>query len=188
MPPQQPSATQDVAASALECPVCFEEIGEADAAMRCCGTAGRAHYFHATCLSRWVNTCRGNWATATCPVCRGAVEVHTERLQDFLNGAGHQALDLPTRGLLEGMLQGLDKGGWASGVTSEQVAEGVGIVAGLGWGFYQGYNGEAPTTGSWVVDGFVWDNAPNSVRVATIGGWVGGAGVRLCRTVADRLK
>lgn len=127
-----------------ECPVCFEVIDEADAAMRCAGTAGRPHYFHAHCLSRWVDSCRGNWAEAKCPVCRGPIELHNERLGDFLNGtAACEALDEPTRGLLFGMLDGIQGKGWSTGITREQVAEGVGIVAGLGWGFYKG-NYSAP--------------------------------------------
>lgn len=123
------------------------------------------------------------------------MEIHTERLEGFLSSAGSQSLDEPDRGRLQSMLDGLGKG-WNSGITREQarqhtghtasilttyywqVVEGAGILAGLGWGFYQGYRGEVVSTGSFHVDEFIWDNAPTSARVAAVAGWVGGLGAR----------
>jgi len=164
----------------LECPVCMEAINEGDAAMRCTGQGGHRHYFHSHCLTHWIDSCRGNWNEASCPICRGPVEVHSERLADFLNGTQSETLEPEQRGMLQQMLNGLEKG-WSTGITKEQAIEGAGILAGLGWGFYTGYNGQAPSSGSWHLDSFVWDNAPNSVRVAALGGWVGGLGIRLLR-------
>jgi len=93
-------------------------------------------------------------------------------------------MDGPARGMLFGMLDGLGRG-WDTGVTKQQVAEGVGVIAATGIGFYQGYHGSAPSSGSWHLDGYAWDNAPNSVRVGYIGGWVGGIGVRIYKSFRD---
>jgi len=174
----------------MECPVCMEAINEADAAMRCRGTGGHRHYFHSQCLSRWASTCQGNWSAATCPVCRGGVDVHSERLSDFLNGTESAQLDETSRGTLHAMLGGLSFDstmGWTS-LSKAQVAEGVGVLAGAGVGFYQGFYGEAPGSGSWYMDGYLWDNAPTSVRTAYFGGWVGGIGARVVRYLTRSKK
>ena len=152
-------------AEAYECPVCFDDIAEDDAAMRCAGAGGRAHYFHAHCLSQWAEQCRGQWSDATCPVCRGGVEVHSRRLAQFLDSSesteGPAAVDAATRGHLQGMLAGVSeavRGGWGKltlNITKEQAVEGVGIVAGAGFGFYNGLNGNGMTTGSWAADQMV---------------------------------
>ena len=52
-----------------ECPVCMESISNTDACMRCSGSGGRHHYFHAHCLTRWIRQCRDR-DQPTCPVCR----------------------------------------------------------------------------------------------------------------------
>ena len=52
--------------------------------MRCRGAGGQCHYFHAGCLGQWVTACRSNGGEPSCPRCRGAVEVHQGRLQEFL--------------------------------------------------------------------------------------------------------
>ena len=75
-----PPADEEVA----ECSICFDELRLASAAMRCAGGAGRAHYFHAGCLSDWAAQCRAQGNAPSCPECRGPVQVRRQRLCEFL--------------------------------------------------------------------------------------------------------
>lgn len=158
---------------AYECPICMEEIAEADAAMRCAGTGGVRHYVHAHCMTKWVETCQGRWVDATCPVCRGRVEIHQQRLDDFLNGMAASQLPAEDRNMLAGIAQGLVEKGWSM-PTKEQVVRNAGIVTGAGWGFYSGYRWRSPSLGEEIL----WESSSNATRVVTLGAWVAGAAVR----------
>lgn len=72
-----------------ECSICTEELISADAAMRCAGSGGKRHYFHAHCLTEWVRQCQqaGN-GPPTCPECRGPVQIRPRRLAEFLQEKG----------------------------------------------------------------------------------------------------
>ena len=175
-----PEAAEPEEREEMECSVCMCEIANTDVAMRCRQSL-HPHYFHAQCLEQWAAACRGNWSEATCPVCRGPIEINKERLIYWLSGKESKALDNKTRGLLEGMADSLSDG-W-NGLSRRQVAEGVGAIAGLGYGFYSGYQCRAPRL---MTGGLVWDNAPTSVQLAVAGGWIGGVGVRILKTVVAR--
>lgn len=71
-----------------ECSICCEELSLAAAAMRCAGTGGMPHYFHAHCLTAWVRQCRTASQNPTCPECRGPVQVRPRRLEEFLQRKG----------------------------------------------------------------------------------------------------
>lgn len=71
-----------------ECSICTESLLLADAAMRCAGHGGRRHYFHAHCLSAWVQECQRTGNGPTCPECRGPVQVRPRRLEEFLSEKG----------------------------------------------------------------------------------------------------
>ena len=76
----QAPADEDVA----ECAICCDELRLTSAAMRCAGGAGRAHYFHAACLSDWATQCRSNGTAPSCPECRGPVQIRRQKLFEFL--------------------------------------------------------------------------------------------------------
>lgn len=112
-----------------ECAICCEELLLADAAMRCAGQGGRRHHFHAHCLSTWVRQCRSSGSEATCPECRGPVQVHARRLQDFLQEK--QSTLTPEDQEVFQNLAGKDRKGW-SDVRKDLLK--VGMIAGVGVG------------------------------------------------------
>lgn len=73
-----------------ECSICTEELLPASAAMRCAGVGGKKHYFHAHCLGAWARQCQSGGIGASCPECRGPVQVRPRRLGDFLRDKGSQ--------------------------------------------------------------------------------------------------
>lgn len=91
-------------------------------------------------------------------------------------------MDAPQRGEVRSLLDRINgslksvRDGWSRlEIKKEHVVEGVGIVAGAGWGFMNGAALSAPSTGSWHMDQFLWDSAPRSARIAACVGY--GAGV-----------
>jgi len=65
----------------LECPICLESLPLVGETRRC---ADNYHYFHASCLQDWCQTCvQQEWAI-TCPECRGEVSADTHTLDDFI--------------------------------------------------------------------------------------------------------
>ena len=61
--------------------------------MRCAGLSGatglkRHHYYHAHCLGSWVVQCQSSGNPASCPQCRGPVQVSRRRLEEFLQEEG----------------------------------------------------------------------------------------------------
>lgn len=71
-----------------DCAICCESLNPSDAAMRCTGEGGTHHYAHAKCLAEWVQRCRANSATPTCPTCRGPLQMNRRNLRDFLQQRG----------------------------------------------------------------------------------------------------
>jgi len=106
-----------------ECPVCLDEISAQASAMRCAGDGGVEHYFHAKCLAEWIRSQRSDLSTPSCPVCRGPIRVHRQRLQRFLDQpAAGEALDPTARGFLFTLLHSGDRGGgWSLELTSDHV-------------------------------------------------------------------
>mmetsp|Transcript_29153 Transcript_29153/g.53205 ORF Transcript_29153/g.53205 Transcript_29153/m.53205 type:complete len:436 (+) Transcript_29153:55-1362(+) len=128
-----------------ECPICLDVIPPGGAAMRCVGTGGRHHYFHARCLQQWVAT--GN---RTCPVCRGAVQFNRERLNDYLSGRESESLPAEARSCLQTIADGLQhKNAWSNMTGLERTAYAGGMVAAAGSGFLMGwYNVGSPIESS----------------------------------------
>jgi len=138
-----------------ECPICMEDITEGEAVGRCSGDHGQQHLFHATCLSQWIarsaNDRRMQIHGARCPVCRGSVEVHEERLRSHLQRAeekGYEgkAVHPRARDIFQGWLGNPDEttgGGWRKFVTPQNVATAIkvaGVAVTLGHGFRAGWN------------------------------------------------
>ena len=189
-----------------ECPVCMEGIAPSGAAMRCTGQAGgRCHYFHAHCLQQWVRTQRGRAAAPSCPICRGEVEIHAQRLEQFLagssSGGGESKYSSGNDGTkdLEDLLAkirslpGSIVDGWNNltqlEITSEQLVEGASVIAGAGVGFYAGSSGHVGlSTGSWGLDRLIWENSSTSTRVATVVGYVVGTGYRWWCEASDKAE
>lgn len=193
-----------------ECPVCMEGIAPSGAAMRCTGQAGgRCHYFHAHCLQQWVRTQRGRAAAPSCPICRGEVEIHAQRLEQFLAGGGssssggggeskHSGGNDGTKDLEDLLakirsLPGSIVDGWNNltqlEITSEQLVEGASVVAGAGVGFYAGSSGHIGlSTGSWGLDRLIWENSSTSTRMATVLGYVVGTGYRWWRETSEKAE
>ncbi|CAD7955370.1 unnamed protein product [Amoebophrya sp. A120] len=137
-----------------DCPICFEPIDPAEAAMRC-KNRSHPHFFHSSCLSAWIQTARQQRIRPSCPICRNDVEFHAKRLNQFLQeqqrvrngGASSSSSSGDTMtdedlGFFQSIYQNLDdtvKDGW-SNVTWENVTYAGGLIACFGWGFYSGYN------------------------------------------------
>jgi hypothetical protein len=131
----QPPADEEVA----ECSICFDELRLASAAMRCAGAAGRAHYFHAGCLSDWAAQCRSQGNAPSCPDCRGPVQVRRQKLEEFLHEVEQAGGDAQP-GLHE-LAQATDGGDCVDGTedTWADVKEGLWTAAGVvGWGLAAG--------------------------------------------------
>mmetsp|Transcript_5467 Transcript_5467/g.9896 ORF Transcript_5467/g.9896 Transcript_5467/m.9896 type:complete len:419 (-) Transcript_5467:241-1497(-) len=143
---------------AEECPICMEDITEAEAVGRCRGDHGQQHLFHATCLSQWVarsaNDRQMHVHGARCPVCRGSVEVHEGRLRSHLQQAEEKdyegkAVDPAANAIFQDMLgdgQTTD-GGWRKLVTRQNIVTAIkvaGVAITLGHGFRAGWNLDVP--------------------------------------------
>tara|TARA_B100000795_G_C22662904_1_gene384777 strand:+ start:107 stop:901 length:795 start_codon:yes stop_codon:yes gene_type:complete len=170
----------------FECPVCFDSIQSDSATMRCSGSGGQPHFFHAHCLNSWITTCQDRGSVANCPICRGSVEIHTQRLEQFLN-----TIQPTTTENIENISVGRRiltqinnvpttiQNGWnsvpaLSELTQEDVIEGASIVAGAGIGFIAGSNGAALSTGNWMMDNELWNRSSTATRVSTVVGYVAG--------------
>jgi len=125
-----------------ECAICCEDLNLADAAMRCLGDGGRKHYFHASCLAAWIRQCQRDGAEATCPNCRGPVQVRAHRLEEFLQDKRGQlsAEDSEALRTFQGSLQGSSDGlGWSDvkphlwkvGVAAGVIGLGVALAFGV---------------------------------------------------------
>lgn len=115
-----------------ECAICCDELSLTSAAMRCAGSAGRAHYFHAGCLSEWAARCRSQGTAPSCPECRGAVQVRRQKLQAFLDEVEQAGGDtqpglheLAQAAQAQDTVGGGDDDGW------EDVKQGLWTAAGL---------------------------------------------------------
>ena len=153
-----------------ECPICFEEIHPGEAAMRCAGHGGVHHYFHAHCLRSWVSACREG-REATCPVCRGQLQMNGQRLQDFLNGEASATLSEDDRTFLQNIADGLrGKNRWQQMNKLEKAAYAGGILAAAGWGFMLGFNEQEHRVTRYLA----LDVLPAEHRLAQGIGWIVG--------------
>ena len=173
VPAQAPPLIPGDTAPNDECPICMECIAEEEGVMRCCN----AHYFHEGCMRRWLRTQRG----ATCPCCRGAIQVHAARLRAFLDGSPD--IEPAERSVLERLLHAArgDCGGW-SDVTAADLVEYGTVVAAAGWGFYSGWTGR-----EWsLADELSYSLQPRAARLATGTGWLVGLASHAAYSVATR--
>merc|ERR1711871_146574 len=65
----------------LECPICLESLSLSDNSQRC---LHNWHYFHASCLQEWCQSCDRQQWVQTCPECRGEVVAEVKTLDDFI--------------------------------------------------------------------------------------------------------
>eukprot|EP00392_Amoebophrya_sp_AT5.2_P009793 g9821.t1 len=150
--PEQQGSEED-----LECPICMDSIQKEAAAMRC----ANKHYCHAQCLCQWIQSCRRQRITPTCPICRAEVQFHARNLKDYLDASRNDggtsssaggdgakgntnaatSMDEEERGFFETIYNNLEQqengDGWG-GVSWENVEWGAGLLAWLGIGFFSG--------------------------------------------------
>jgi len=126
--------------AADDCPICFSPIEPSEAAMRCSGDAGVHHYFHSHCMQEWIRQCR-NGQGPTCPICRGGIQFHARRLDQFLSGAGSAGLAEEERNFFQHCAERLrgGDGGWGQSINWDNAKYWGGIAAAGGWGFMLGY-------------------------------------------------
>lgn len=164
---------------ATECPICFEGLRAADAAMRCVGEGGQHHYFHQACIGRWIEQCRSGRGAATCPICRGALQFHAQRLQDFLYSEGASSLPAEDRSFLQQCVDRLKGAGqtWGDALTVENAKWAGGLMACAGWGFTLGYTQPPPL----LQDQLVMRSLQSDQLIAQGVGYMVGVIVRLVR-------
>merc|ERR1719330_2254823 len=163
-----------------ECPICFEPIQAGEAAMRCNGEGGVHHYFHATCLNHWIQSCRSGRG-ATCPICRGSLQFNGRRLNDFLSSTSSDNLTQDDRSFLQSISDGLSgSNSWSSMNNVEKAANVAGIAAAAGWGFMLGYSGSHQAERA-TAELMYTCQASQQHQVAQGVGWVAGLLVRIIR-------
>lgn len=114
------------------CAICTEDLEPANAAMRCTGQHGKRHYYHAHCLSQWIQQCRRDKQPPSCPECRGELQVRARRLRDFLaeNSSKLDRDDVEALRAVHDAAASADGDGWSS-VQKEAVLKGLAIGAGV---------------------------------------------------------
>eukprot|EP00966_Prymnesium_polylepis_P253885 5868116-Prymnesium_polylepis.1 len=154
------------------CPICMEAIDEDAGVMRCCNS----HYFHEGCLREWIRH-RAVDRGATCPLCRGSIQVNARRLRAFLDG--NASLSADARGFFERVLAqsaGGNLSGWVA-VSGISLVRGQ-TLANAAWGFYSGWTGRP-----WgVAEDLVSELQRERMRVAIELGWALGIGARAVGT------
>ena len=173
---------------ASECPICFDEIQPNDAAMRCAGTGGHHHYFHAHCLQGWIRSQRGRAQAATCPVCRGVLQFNRSRLQAFLsNETESTILSSDERTFLQSISDGLTgSSNWENMTTLERVGYTGGILAAAAGGFMVSYSDNVHTNPYFMAD--TWNMLPTNHRIAASVGWFGGIVARIVAANNEKKK
>lgn len=173
------AATPAPAEDAEDCPICFEPIEPSDAAMRCAGTGGRCHYFHQRCMRSWLDNCRRTSDQPTCPVCRGQVQFHSQRLESFLQGGDSANLSDEERGFLQEIANRLRGKGWADAFTLENAKYYTGLFAAAGSGFALGY--AQPPLGAGIYLEMYIRTLPREHQIAHGAGWLIGLIIRIVR-------
>jgi len=160
------------------CPICFESIRAEDAVMRCAGDGGSHHYFHASCLQQWIGSARESHAT--CPMCRGSLQLHGQRLNEYLQ-SDSQSLNDEDRSVLQKLADGLQgRNGWSDMDSIERAAHVGGIAAAAGWGFMLGYSGNHQAERA-TLDILHIVQVPRNHWIAQGVGWAAGVLVRMIR-------
>lgn len=159
-----------------ECPICFEEIELMQAAMRCSGMGGQNHYFHKTCMQRWIQQCRDDGNRACCPMCRGTLEFNIQRLNEFLIDPSSANLSNEDRTFLQSIADRFHGTGdsWQDACTTENALYMGGLAAAAGWGFTLGYMNNMGIRGS----GSLIQNVPPQHIMAEVVGLIAGTILR----------
>lgn len=167
-----------------DCPICLEAMGSGEAAMRCAGDGGQHHYFHARCLSTWVRRREGGASSATCPMCRGQLQMNGQRLQEFLDGEQSAQLSEDDRTYLQSISDGLrGRNSWSTMNRVEKAAYAGGLLAAASWGFVLGYTERRHR----VSHALVLDTLPAEHQLAQGLGWLAGIIVSCIRqSLRDR--
>ena len=135
------------------CPICMEDIEPDDAAMRC----RNEHYFHKKCMRQWFQTCRAQRLGATCPMCRGDVQPHGERLREMLDDPDIR-LDERERQYFTVMSNFVDEtwNDFKGCFTVENIWQ-FGLVLGVaGFGFFSGVTMRGFTLADWFFAGKIY--------------------------------
>lgn len=115
------------------CAICTEDMEPANAAMRCSGQHGKRHYYHAWCLSQWIQQCQRDNLPPTCPECRGELQVRAKRLGDFLaeKSSSMSRSDVEAlRAVHDAAMAESDEDGW-SGIKKDTLIKGIAVGAGI---------------------------------------------------------
>merc|ERR1711879_599427 len=157
----------------MGCPICFERIRAGEAAMRCAGEGGQHHYFHAHCLQQWIRSSQ-NGHGATCPMCRGRLQINGQRLTEFLNDESSSGLNPDERSMLQEIADGLrGRNGWSDMSSIEKAANIGGMVAAAGFGFMLGWSGSHNAERA-TMEIMQVAEVPRQHQVAQGVGWVAG--------------
>jgi len=164
---------------ASECPICMEYIQPNDAAMRCVGVNGIHHYFHAGCLRRWISSAEERGQVSNCPICRGRLQFHGRRLQDFLSNPNSAELSVDQRNFFQTISDGLSgRDSWENMNIVEQAAYGTGLLAAAGTGFFMSYSDTNTGVNPYIAHE-AWASLPREHQFAVGIGWVGGVVARI---------
>lgn len=164
------------------CPICIEDVAREESAMRC----SNAHYFHEPCLRTWIRAQRTNGGNATCPMCRGPIEVHAARLGAYLDGAAGAELEPEERGLLEMLVARAKEAGGAewTAVRREDLKKWGANAMGFGWGAYSGWKGRP-----WgAADELALQLAPRQAKLSLVAGWAVGTAARAISSLTSEDK
>jgi hypothetical protein len=173
------SVTVESENEASECPICMEDIQPNDAAMRCVGVNGIHHYFHAGCLRRWISSAEERGQVSNCPICRGRLQFHGRRLQDFLLNPNSAELSVDQRNFFQTISDGLSgRDSWENMNIVEQAAYGTGLLAAAGAGFFMSYSDRNTGVNPYIAHE-AWASLPREHQFAVGIGWVGGVVARI---------
>jgi len=151
------------------CPICIEDINPDQGVMRCTNN----HYFHDHCLASWIRS----RPRATCPTCRGELQVHGSRLQQFLDSEAGQRLPEDQRSFLTAMadrMREVAPDGWGHLITAGNLRTAGQVVGAAGYGLYSGYTARPYTA----FDAFLLEQMPAHAQLASAVGWAGGLAAR----------
>mmetsp|Transcript_3461 Transcript_3461/g.3950 ORF Transcript_3461/g.3950 Transcript_3461/m.3950 type:complete len:231 (-) Transcript_3461:624-1316(-) len=149
------------AKGSFQCPICLESIREEEGVMRCKAD----HYFHQCCLKQWIKHQRHIKGGATCPLCRGSLQIHAARLRSYLKTEDVSELE---RSYFNRTLQSIkEKADWVYLNQDEIIAYGTFFGAFL-WGLYSGWSRR-----SWgLSDELLYYGLKRHIRMATSIGWL----------------
>jgi len=154
------------------CPICLDDINPEQGVMRCTNN----HYFHDHCLVSWIRSRPAG--RATCPTCRGELQVHGSRLRQFLDSPEGQRLPADQRSFLGAMadrMREVAPDGWGHLITADNLRTAGQMVIAAGYGLHSGYNVERYTE----ADARLLEQMPRHAQLTAGVAWAGGMAARL---------